>query len=114
MSVLRSRGPLQARVADPGREGVDLWAASYPGVWEMLSAPLDANGKPRQGATLMFFVQDGMVKACLNDRDEQHTAWSAALSVGELLEVLEKGLQADSLEWRRNKGQIRGKQKNSG
>jgi hypothetical protein len=62
----------------------------------------------------MFFVQDGMVKACLNDRDEQHTAWSAALSVGELLEVLEKGLQADSLEWRRNKGQIRGKQKNSG
>jgi len=104
MSVLRARGSLPAAGSGSPTTTEGSWSAQYPGLWEMLSAPTMPDGSPRQGATLMLFCGDGGVQACLNDRDQDWVCFRTASSVDALLEGLEKGLQADSLEWRRPRG----------
>lgn len=103
MSVLRKRDAAAAGapVAEP--LGVDLWADSHPGVWEHLASLVGPDGKSRLGSTLTVFVAEGLVKVCLNDRDQQLTCFVTSKGVGQALEALEKGLQGDSLDWRRVK-----------
>lgn len=100
MSVLRARGPLP----DPASSGQpmkdDAWSAKYPGIWEMLTAPLSFEKTPREGSTLMLFSKDGRIGCCLNDRDLGRKVFVTAVGVTALLQTLEKGLQDDSLEWR--------------
>ena len=100
MSVLMTRdegGPNSPSLVNTG---TDLWADSFPGIWEVLSAPLDPSGKPRVGGTLTLFISDGYVKLCCNERHVAKTCFVTALSVGQALEALEKGLQGGTLDWR--------------
>lgn len=101
MSVLKSRGPNGPRPPVSGAAAPDEWAERYPGIVEMLTADHDPSGKPRQGATLLLFYGDSLAKLCLNDRDQGLSAWITALTLSEALDALEKGLQADTLEWRK-------------
>jgi hypothetical protein len=102
MSVLRARGVLQSSSSTESTGTTpDEFAVLYPGIWEMLTAPLMPDGKTaREGALLMVFCQDGVVKCCLSDRDTDSQAWVSAKGVDALFSSLESGLQLDSLEWR--------------
>lgn len=103
MSVLRARGPLPPSGSSTSMSTGDDWSVLYPGIWEMLSAPAMPDGSSRQGSTLMIFCQDGSVKGCLNDRDNNLVAFTSASGVDALLQAIETGLQSDQLEWRKPK-----------
>jgi len=50
------------------------------------------------------FVEDGVLKGCLNDRDAERSVFLAADSLESLLDDLEAGLANDSLQWRAKRG----------
>lgn len=103
MSVLRARGPLQGpELSEPGTSP-DGFALSYPGIWEMLTAPRMPDGTCRQGSTLMLFYAEGQMKGCLNDRDTETVAFITASGADALFRAIELGLQADTLDWRKPK-----------
>lgn len=96
----------------PGVSGSDRGyiSASDPdvrAVYPVLSDFMTLNGirgKGRKTGSLLFFCEDGMVKACLNDRDSGAYCFLSSKSVAGLLDALEKGLKGGSLEWRVKKG----------
>lgn len=69
---------------------------------EFLSESRYADGSPRVLPTLTLFVEPGLLKACLNDRDQSMVAFVTGSSLLGLLEALETGLEADSLDWRQS------------
>lgn len=78
----------------------DGFAAAYPSLWEMISSSSWPDGSRRVPSTLLMFVDDGTVKACLNDRDQGLTAWASGCGFHACLDALERGLTEDRLEWR--------------
>lgn len=89
-----------------------LWSAEdadfvghYPLLFEMLTETQFADGGARKTSTLLLFVDAGMLKACLSDREESLVAFASAGSFNELLDALEGGLSHDSLDWRPAGGQ---------
>lgn len=109
MSVIRSRGPLPTSGQGSVSVGADLWATVHPGIWEMMTGPTMPDGSAREGSTLLVFWASDGVKICLNDRDTQQQAWVTARGVGEALEALERGLQANTLDWRAMKPYVKGR-----
>jgi hypothetical protein len=73
---------------------------NYPGIWEMMTADIFAGGEKRLTSTVTLFYEAGVVKVCLNDRENGLTAWSSGVTPSDALDALESGLQADSLAWR--------------
>lgn len=73
---------------------------AVPGLREMLVADRFPDGSTRLTSTLLLFVEAGVLKACLHDRDQGMTAWASGASLGDVLEALEGGLQADTLNWK--------------
>jgi hypothetical protein len=109
MTVVKNRGPLAVTTSSPVVSGADPWGASFPGLLEMMTLPAMPDGRAREGSTLLVFAADGVFKGCLNDRDNGLVAWASAGTVQEVLEALERGLQADTLEWRAQKPMARRK-----
>jgi hypothetical protein len=99
-SVLRKRIAAGEGTGSVGEVVVCPLLDSVPGVREMLTESRFPDGGSRQTATLLLFVEGGIVKACLNDRDQGCAAWASGSSVGDCLDALEAGLQGDSLQWR--------------
>jgi hypothetical protein len=66
----------------------------------MLTAARYEDGSARLTATLLLFCELGVVKVCLHDRDQGQTAWASGATLGDCLEALEGGLQADTLSWK--------------
>lgn len=58
------------------------------------------DGSARRTSTLTLFVDDGQLKASLNDRDNSRTAFVSADSLAELLEALECHLSDPTSPWR--------------
>lgn len=104
MSVIRRRDQRPQSTPLSGECKPDGWSLRYPGLWEMLAVSQAPDGATRRLSTLLLFYDDGQVKACLNDRDQGLTAWASADGVEAVLEALERGLQADTLDWRRPAG----------
>jgi hypothetical protein len=78
-------------------------AQRFPGIIEMIAAVKDGEGKSRRPATLMILFDDGLIKLCMNDRHWEVSAWVSGRNLDAALQALEDGLQADKLEWRKNK-----------
>jgi hypothetical protein len=101
MSILGSKG--DSGKATPGSYpdlSKDEWAIDTPGLWEYLTAWTYADGSQRVTSTLTVFLEEGMVKVCLNDRDKGRVAFVSGRTVTKTLEALEEGLQEGSLDWR--------------
>lgn len=58
------------------------------------------DGTPRQRSTMSVFVEEGMVKIALNDRQEHASMYVAAEGLGTALEALESKLDAGTGDWR--------------
>jgi len=74
----------------------------FPNLYAMLTDVTWEDGSQRRTSTLLFFVEDGTMKACLNDRDQGLTGWISADSLAGLLDALETALADDRLDWRRS------------
>lgn len=82
----------------------DGWSSTYPGIWQMLTAQCYPDGTTRQTSTLLIYWDDGSVKLCLTDRDNEVVAWQTSLKgMEDALACLERRLQEGVVEWRRKK-----------
>ena len=75
----------------------------YPNLYTHLFDERYEDGTHRQTSTLLFFVERGCLKACLNDRDANKSVFLAAASVADALLALELGLDLGNLEWRQKR-----------
>jgi len=76
---------------------------SYPALHEFLTLQAWEDGEVRVTGTLFLFVEEGMWKLCLNDRDAGCVAFVAAKTFTEVLSCAEEKYIADSLDWRLSK-----------
>lgn len=79
------------------------WSVQYPALIEYLTLTQWENGKPRQTATLMLFVEDGRVKLRFCDRAKARTLWMSSESLDSLLEALERHLRDGTGDWRKDR-----------
>jgi hypothetical protein len=86
--------------AEPGE-----WLKSLPTLASFLCDLTFSDGSSRQTGTMLLFTEDGAWKACLIDRADSVTAFVSAKSPGALLAALEKGLERDSLDWRKKRAE---------
>jgi hypothetical protein len=54
---------------------------------------------------MLVFIEDGVVKLCLSDRDTGRTAWTSAKCLSDALDTLELQIATDQVEWRSSKPQ---------
>lgn len=73
---------------------------SYPNILEFLSRVRWEDGATRVSGTLMFLVDDGTLKMCLNDRDTVASVFLSGNSLTDLLKKAEAGLGDGSLDFR--------------
>ena len=81
----------------------DKMKKNYPTLWEYLSCSSWPDGEERKRSSLVMFCQDGMVKACLSDKNFNVQLWAASASFLGALEAMEGRLTEDKPEWRAEK-----------
>lgn len=74
--------------------------ASYPNVLEYMSASRYDDGALRQTSTMVLCVDQGALKACLNDRDRARSLWASGASLEDVLRDLEEDLSSGTGAWR--------------
>lgn len=101
---------LKQRPAPPTTPPVvgDPWANDefhdeYPNITAFLNDVFWESGMPRVPGTITFFTQVGVLKATVNDRARNVTAYPTAPTWGELLVAIDKGIGDDSLDWKGKK-----------
>lgn len=77
-----------------------VWVESHPALWEYLTLTRWEGGEERATSTITLFAEDGVVKACLNDRALGRSLWAAADTVYEAIDALEGILASGSADWR--------------
>lgn len=71
-----------------------------PAVWAHISDGTWSDGGKRTPSTLLFTVEAGQLKACLNDREERCSLWRAGATPEEAVASLEKALGDGSADWK--------------
>jgi len=74
--------------------------ASYPALAEYMVCQNSPGIGARKTATLLLFVEEGVWKACLFDRDNMRKLWRAGHSFTDLLVDLEASLAHGASDWR--------------
>lgn len=90
---------------DGGRSRVfddPAFRSDYPALAEFLFNEAWDDGTARQTGSLLLFVGDGALKACLNDREQGLVTFFVGASVNELMSGLDLAMQAGAVEWRRS------------
>lgn len=80
------------------------WAKQHPCLAEHLADHVFDDGTVRITSTLTVFVEDGKVKLCLRDREEDATAWVSGTSLAAALKAMEQLLRDGSIDWRPSGG----------
>jgi len=106
-----SGGPLK-----PASQEDAAFKTKHPALFEYLTLRQYPDGSNRQTASLSVFHEDGLWKACLNERDTGLVLFVAEERHSDLLDALELLLQEDRPPWRpsKSKGQNRGREKGKG
>jgi hypothetical protein len=86
--------------ASPGTSPPCPLALQYPAIAEELTLAEWAPNENRVTSTLLLFVEDGLWKACLHDRDSAKSCFVTGVSWSDLLAHVEQGLRDADLEWR--------------
>lgn len=76
---------------------------NLPAVWEHLTLGQYEDGSPRQRSSLTVFFEDGLIKVCLSDRDQERTAWSSSDELVDAMRGLEQAIVQGTVQWRTNK-----------
>jgi hypothetical protein len=75
-------------------------AKAHPDLWEFLTLTEWKKGEPREPGTMFIILQEGILKCCLGDRDNDEVMWVAGESLEQLLGVLEAALGDPQADWR--------------
>jgi len=81
--------------------GDEIVAPRYPFLWEHLTETKWEDGSRREPSSITIFLDQGWLKACLNDKSGGLVAFVSSASFMGLLGALEDGLMEGTLEWRR-------------
>jgi len=76
---------------------------AFPALWEFMTLARWESGKARVLGSLTLFVESGLVKCCVNDKDRRLMAFVGASGLLAVLEEVEKQLQEDCVSWRPSK-----------
>jgi hypothetical protein len=74
--------------------------STLPAVWEYLTAENWPDGKKRTTSTLSLFVEQGKIKASLNDRALQQGLYATGTSLSDVLLSLEHAIVSGRADWR--------------
>jgi len=97
----KKKGSVRSRAEDP-------WIkADMPILHEFLTAVVDDDGKARQTSSLVVFVEDGMFKVCLSERDHGLCLWGASSTLQGAMEAIEVSLSAEHVDWRQKRSEGR-------
>lgn len=88
-----------------------LLASDFPTLLEYLTAVRYDDGAVRQTSTLLLFIDAGALKCCINDRDNNRSAFVTATDIMGILFNLEDGLANNTLDWRGKRGPASGGEK---
>lgn len=75
----------------------------FPATWDLMTTTKLKDGTSVATLTILVFCQDGLWKACVNDRQGEVSSFVSAETALGLLQAIEEGLAGDSLEWRASK-----------
>jgi hypothetical protein len=75
----------------------------YPTLMEFISSASFQDGSSREGGSITWFLQDGLLKACLRDKTLGAVAFVSGSSLTALLKAMEQGLVSGKMEWRADK-----------
>lgn len=78
------------------------FATEFPGLWEFI-ARQRYEGNPRATGRLLIYADNGKATLCLMDRWTGQVAFYASDNVSAALVGVERGLQAGTLDWRKDK-----------
>jgi len=81
-----------------------LFCDSYPVLSEMLTAATYDDNNPRQTSTLLIFTENGILRGCLNDRDNNRSAFFTAETISDLFQVIDNALASNRVDWRIKNG----------
>lgn len=76
-------------------------ACSVPSLVEFLARGAWDDGVTRLLGTVLVCCQDGVWKGWVNDKDNGRQAWVSAVTLSDLLSLVDSGLETDELPWRR-------------
>jgi len=74
--------------------------AKFPTLVEFLTRVSWEEGQPREKGSIFIFIEYGDWKCCVNDKDAELVAFVTKPTLEELLPCVEKGLAANTLDWR--------------
>lgn len=72
----------------------------YPNLYEHLKETKYDDGTPRQTSTLLIFSDNGCLKLCLSDRDNNRSVFVSAVDFDTAMVKIERGLAEDNLPWK--------------
>jgi len=90
-------GKSRPTAAEPQDEA---FRRTMPSLWEFLTLSAYDEKTPRETGTILFFAEEGLLKACLCNRDSGHVGFISADGWVSLLEAVESALGEDSVDWR--------------
>lgn len=79
----------------------EYFRGDFPCLHEHLCCGQWEDGKARTPSTLLLFCEEGLWKACLNNRAEGLVAFVTAPDQAGLMKAVEEGLEAGTLDWRK-------------
>lgn len=82
---------------------------AYPVLSSYLADTSWEDGSVRETATLLLFAEGPVLKAVLNDRALERSAWVSGRALPDLLDALETQLAADCADWRRRRTEVPGR-----
>lgn len=101
MATFASRvAPSSSGAGSPAVPIDPAFASRCPALWEYLTLTAWDDGSPRDPATLLIFVDSGVLKCCLSDKANSRVAFLSASTLEQLLSGLEDGLVRSTLDWR--------------
>jgi len=87
-------GPVEAAFNDAD------FKASYPSITDHLTELRYGDGAPRVTSTLLLFCDQGVLRVCLNDRDNNRSVFFTSESIEGALLSMENALATNTVEWR--------------
>jgi hypothetical protein len=93
-------GGYPGKTAVPSGELLRQERSKFPRLVEYLEETKWDDGSRRETSTLMLLIEDGWLKACLNDRANGCSLWVTGDALVAVLDALEGHLERGDGEWR--------------
>ena len=75
----------------------------FPNIFGFLTETKYDDGKPRVTGSISIWTQLGVLKASISDKDNKRVCYVEALSLHELIEMIERTICDDNTDWKNQK-----------